>query len=143
DKCHKQTARFRAQYVLENSRVEVVLERAIVAHGVLGVPKRFRIAASGGCGSRLLDLVVAAVGETQHEFAEMLCEFIFSGQQLQARSLDRQWRVEDHQTFPHEDRSCHFSLYWGDEAYSPGMQVKSGGVPPERPLANLYSSTAT
>src|SRR6185295_5930749 len=82
DKCHKQTARFRAQYVLENSRVEVVLEHAIVAHGVLGVPKRFRIAASGGCGSRLLDLVVAAVGETQHEFAEMLREFILSGQQL-------------------------------------------------------------
>ena len=115
DESHEQAARFRAEHILQDARVQVVPQHLAVTHGVLAVLKQAVVAAARSSTAGFLDLVIRRVGKAQHQVAEVFAEFILFGEKLQHAHLRR--RRRDHEiAIPHEDCSRHFALHRRDEA---------------------------
>src|SRR5579859_2776502 len=100
------------------------------------------IASPGSLHSRLPDLVVCRVGESQNHLIETLAEFVFLAQEFQRVLLGRCRGLQDKIPLAGERGARDSSVHRRDETYGSRVQVKSCGIALEGEIADAYRFAA-
>ena len=74
DEGDEKAAGFWTQHILQNARLEIELQFAIVARGVLAIAEKPGIASARGRAAGLLEFVVGGIREAQHHLTEVFAK---------------------------------------------------------------------